>query len=59
MELDGEISYIEVKGVTLERDGAASFPDALTERGVKPIRELTECKRSGYGAKILFVVQIK
>lgn len=59
MELDGKVTYIEVKGVTLERDGVASFPDAPTERGVKHIRELIECKRAGYGAKILFVVQMK
>lgn len=59
MELDGKATYIEVKGVTLERDGVASFPDAPTERGVKHIRELIECKRAGYGAKILFVVQMK
>lgn len=59
MELDGKVTYIEVKGVTLERDGVASFPDAPTERGVKHIRKLIECKRAGYGAKILFVVQMK
>ena len=59
MELDGKTIYIEVKGVTLEHDGIAMFPDAPTERGVKHIRELMECKRTGYGAKILFVIQMK
>ena len=50
---------IEVKGVTLEEDGVASFPDAPTERGVKHIRELTDCISKGYEACVLFVVQMK
>ncbi len=52
-------TFIEVKGVTLEKDGVAMFPDAPTERGVKHIRELIGCAREGYGAKILFVIQMK
>ncbi len=52
-------AFIEVKGVTLERDGIALFPDAPTERGVKHIRELTECLKEGYEAYILFVIQMK
>ncbi len=52
-------TFIEVKGVTLERDGVAAFPDAPTERGVKHIRELMAAKAAGYGAVILFVVQMK
>lgn len=59
IEQGGKTSFIEVKGVTLERDGAAMFPDAPTQRGVKHIRELIECKKSGYGAGILFVIQMK
>ena len=52
-------TFLEVKGVTLENDGIASFPDAPTERGVKHIEELTELKKQGYGAAILFVIQMK
>lgn len=59
MEHEGKTTFVEVKGVTLEKDGVAMFPDAPTERGVKHIRELMECKRAGYGAKILFVIQMK
>lgn len=51
--------YIEVKGVTLEEEGVARFPDAPTERGVKHIHELIEAKRQGYMASIVFVVQMK
>ena len=32
--------FVEVKGVTLEQDGLALFPDAPTERGVKHLRGL-------------------
>ena len=50
-------TFIEVKGVTLERDGVMLFPDAPTERGVKHINELIECKNEGYDAYIAFIVQ--
>lgn len=56
---DGRQAFMEVKGVTLEKDGAACFPDAPTERGVKHIRELAAAAREGYGAYILFVIQMK
>lgn len=59
VEHGGEKHFIEVKGVTLEIDGVAKFPDAPTERGVKHIRELMEAKRQGYQASILFVIQMK
>lgn len=50
---------LEVKGVTLENDGIASFPDAPTERGVKHINELVLSLNEGYKAYILFVIQMK
>ena len=59
VEHSGQKHYIEVKGVTLEADGAARFPDAPTERGIKHIRELIEAKRQGYSASIIFVIQMK
>ena len=52
-------TYLEVKGCTLENDGIASFPDAPTERGVKHIEELIDLKNEGYGAAILFIIQMK
>ena len=51
--------YLEVKGVTLERDGKVFFPDAPTERGVKHLRELTKLQRDGTDAYVLFVVQMQ
>lgn len=49
----------EVKGVTLEKDGTARFPDAPTERGIKHIEELIKALSEGYKACIVFVVQMK
>ena len=51
--------FWEVKGVTLEEDGTAMFPDAPTQRGVKHLKELCACLREGYRAGILFVIQMK
>lgn len=52
-------AFLEVKGVTLENDGIAMFPDAPTERGVKHVGELISCMEEGYEAYILFVIQMK
>ena len=52
-------AFVEVKGVTLEEDGLAKFPDAPTERGVRHIEELIRCREEGYEAYLLFVVQMK
>lgn len=51
--------FMEVKGVTLEEKGIVCFPDAPTERGVKHIQELIECKKAGFEAYIFFVIQMK
>ena len=59
VEDKGRKAFIEVKGVTLEFDGYALFPDAPTERGVKHINELIKAKDAGYEAYILFVIQMK
>lgn len=57
---DGERKlFMEVKGVTLEEDGIARFPDAPTERGVKHIQKLMECRKAGYEAYLFFVIQMK
>ncbi|HIS69144.1 MAG TPA: DNA/RNA nuclease SfsA [Candidatus Gallacutalibacter stercoravium] len=50
---------MEVKGVTLEENGQAYFPDAPTERGIKHVQELCQAQHEGYQAYLLFVVQMK
>lgn len=57
---DQEIeTYLEVKGVTLEENSIAFFPDAPTERGVKHINELIRCRSNGLEAYLMFVIQMK
>lgn len=51
--------FIEVKGVTLEADGVARFPDAPTQRGLKHVYELAHAVEAGYAAGIIFVIQMK
>lgn len=51
--------YIEVKSVTLldeEKQGQGYFPDAVTTRGQKHLRELTEMAQNGSRAVLLFTV---
>ncbi len=55
---DGQPCFLEVKGVTLEQDGVCAFPDAPTERGTKHLRELQQAAGEGYGAYVLFVIQM-
>ncbi|MBR2889380.1 MAG: DNA/RNA nuclease SfsA [Oscillospiraceae bacterium] len=56
--LEGKRCFLEVKGVTLENDGVCAFPDAPTERGVKHLQGLTQAVREGFGAFVLFVIQM-
>ena len=55
---DGKPCLLEVKGVTLENDGVCAFPDAPTERGAKHLRHLAQAAREGFGAYVLFVIQM-
>lgn len=55
----GMKAFIEVKGVTLERDNVAAFPDAPSERAVKHVEELIEAHGQGYETYLIFVVQME
>lgn len=55
----GKKAFIEVKGVTLEREGVAAFPDAPSERAVRHVEELIMACGQGYEAYLLFVIQMK
>lgn len=50
--------FMEVKGVTLEKNNAVMFPDAPTLRGLKHIRELTEASSNGFYPWVVFVIQM-
>ncbi len=50
--------FIEVKNVTLSRKkGIAEFPDSITTRGLKHIKELLNAKKRGYEVYLLYVIQ--
>lgn len=57
-EREEKTCLMEVKGVTLEREGIAYFPDAPTARGVKHIRELEAALEKGYECYLAFVLQL-
>lgn len=48
--------YVEVKNVTLHESGVGFFPDAVTLRGQKHLRELSQMVAEGHRAAVLFVV---
>ncbi|MDD3230317.1 MULTISPECIES: DNA/RNA nuclease SfsA [Caproicibacterium] len=52
-------AFAEVKGVTLEENGAVLFPDAPTKRGVKHIHGLCRATEDSYLAFLVFVIQMK
>lgn len=58
-EKDNQKGFIEVKGVTLENNHIASFPDAPTQRGAKHVLEMIEAIKQGYRGAILFLIQMK
>ena len=53
----GGTAYVEVKSCTLVRRGTALFPDAVTERGRRHLRELESAKANGDLAYMVWIVQ--
>ncbi|MEM7588858.1 MAG: DNA/RNA nuclease SfsA [Myxococcota bacterium] len=49
--------FVEVKNVTLRQGDVACFPDAVTQRGQKHLRDLMEVVQQGHRAASVFVVQ--
>lgn len=52
-------NFIEIKGVTLEKNNIAMFPDAPTTRGTKHVKEMIEAVEEGYGGFIFFLIQME
>jgi sugar fermentation stimulation protein A len=57
LERNGEKVLVEVKSCTLFGSRIAMFPDAVTERGRRHLRELAEWSGKGYRACVVFLVQ--
>lgn len=55
----GQEGFIEIKGVTLEKEGYATFPDAPTTRGTKHVKELNQAVKEGYESYVIFLIQLK
>lgn len=49
--------YVEIKNVTLKRDGFAEFPDAVTKRGAKHLGELANMVALGHRAVMFYLAQ--
>jgi sugar fermentation stimulation protein A len=49
--------FVEVKNCTLVTDGVAYFPDAVTSRGLKHLKELQQQVRSGDRCVMFYLVQ--
>jgi sugar fermentation stimulation protein A len=58
LQFGSQPCYVEVKSVTLgEADGCGYFPDAVSERGRKHLRELAQIAQTGARAVLLYCVQ--
>ena len=58
IETKERLHLVEVKGVTLEENGNALFPDAPTERGVRHLHELMRAVEEGHRSTAFFVIQM-
>lgn len=52
-----KLHFVEVKNVTMKEGEFAQFPDAVTERGQKHLRELIQLTQQGHSTEILFIIQ--
>jgi sugar fermentation stimulation protein A len=57
LQKGAKITYVEVKNCTMVENDMAMFPDAVTVRGTKHLRELLILKRAGFEAAVFFCVQ--
>ena len=55
-DAEGRSVFIEVKNTTLKVGDQVRFPDAVTQRGAKHLRELQAMVREGHRAAIVFFV---
>jgi sugar fermentation stimulation protein A len=56
-DAQGVREYLEVKSVTLASAGVARFPDAISSRGARHLRELAELAAADVATHLLFIIQ--
>lgn len=57
LENENQKCFVEVKSVSLKIDDFLAFPDAVTSRGTKHLKELEEMVKLGHRAVMLYVIQ--
>jgi sugar fermentation stimulation protein A len=57
LQTNNGLCFVEVKNVTLAVDGTAAFPDAVSERATKHLKELMWLRRKGHRAAVVFIIQ--
>jgi len=54
---DARSCFVEVKSVTMEDEGVARFPDAVTTRGRRHLETLARLHAEGHRSVLLYIVQ--
>lgn len=57
LENENEKCYVEIKSVSLRINNFLAFPDAVTSRGTKHLKELEEMVKQGHRAVMLYIIQ--
>lgn len=57
LENENKKCYVEVKSVSLRVNNSLAFPDAVTSRGTKHLKELEDMVKQGHRAVMLYVIQ--
>lgn len=57
LEKEDQKCYVEIKSVTLKIDDTLAFPDAVTTRGAKHLKELSDMVKQGHRALMLYIIQ--
>ncbi len=57
LENEKQKCYVEIKSVSLKIDNYLAFPDAVTSRGTKHLKELEDMVKLGHRAVMLYIIQ--
>jgi sugar fermentation stimulation protein A len=57
LENENEKCYVEIKSVSLKIEEELAFPDSVTARGTKHLKELSDMVKEGHRAVMLYVIQ--